>query len=229
MKTKRLPYLSFICLIFLCFGCETESTVDVSQDRIYVAYGALWDEAQDLTIINVTFSLGNYNGTRLELAEGAAISFNGDAVPYTSLGYYELKLTGFVQTGTFEYIDLNGNVFQNDISIVPIAFAAGTPTVIDRSKSHEIRWDGQAVGTGQSSVVATVVPSNLGETKLFSQTAEGATSVMLTPDVLGQIANEQKGLLVLERIEAMDAMDATEAGGLVTARYRPNALDIDID
>ncbi|QCW98827.1 hypothetical protein FGM00_01335 [Aggregatimonas sangjinii] len=229
MRKLNTNIIAIVIVFATLVGCETESSSDVSQNRIYTAYGVLYDQAQELTIVNATFSLGNYNGTRLALADGASVSFNGSEIPFLDgLGYYELKLPGFVQEGMFSYTDTNGVVYRNDINISPINFNAETPVIIDRTKSFEIKWEGAAVGLGESSVVATVVPQNLGETKIFTQNAQGAETVILTPDVLGQIENAQNGLLVLERFEVTTPDDATDAGGLLTARYRPNALEIEI-
>ncbi len=230
MKNYVQKTLQILFLCFLITGCESESSADVSQDRIYAAYGALYDEFQDLTIINVTFSLGNYNGTRLELAEGATLLFNDREVPFlTGLGYYELKLPGFVQEGTFVYTDLDGQLFTNNLRIRTIDFTEGTPTTIDRAQSYEITWEGEPVGNGDSSVVASIIPNNLGESKFFPQTDDGATSVLLTPNFLGTIADAQGGSMVLERFDVSIAASASSAGGLVTARYRPKSITITIE
>ncbi len=230
MKTIISKTLQWCFVFLLVSSCESESSADVNQDRIFAAYGALYDEFQDLTIVNVTFSLGNYNGTRLELADGASISFNDREVPFlTGLGYYELKLPGFVQEGTFIYTDLDNQIFTNSLSIRTIDFAQETPTTINRAESYEISWDGEPVGSGDSSVVASIIPNNLGESKFFPQNNDGATAVLLTPNFLGTIADAQGGAMLLERFDISEANSTSSAGGLVTARYRPKSIAITIE
>ncbi len=229
MKTN---FFNKVLLVFLIFGiasCESEDSENVNQDRIYGAYELFYDQTENTTYAKTTFTFGNLTGTRLELSEGASIFFNETAVPFNTIGgFYELKLAGLVNSGTFTYTDLNGEIFTNSITLRSIAFPENVPTTLDRSQSYDIIWEGGDVAGGLSSVVATVVPNNLQQTKIFAQGNEGATSVVLTSGVLQEI-EPQAGTLVLERFDIAEAEDVTSAGGLITGRYRPTVLSVVIE
>ncbi len=229
MKSNSLIILASIFMTFFLFGCETENSEDVNQDRIFVAYELFYDQPEDVTYAKVVFTLGNLTGTRLELSEGASITFDGTTIPFENVrGVYELKLSGLVNNGSFVYNDLDGEKFTNSITLRSVDFPSDVPTTINRSQSYEITWTGEPVGEGSSSVVATVVPNNLAQTKIFTQANSGATSVVLTPNILSDI-EPQGGTLVLERFDIGDANQTTGAGGIITGRYRPDTADITIE
>ncbi|MBP2834051.1 hypothetical protein J8281_17780 [Aquimarina sp. U1-2] len=228
----KLNFVSYLVLFFLmlgAIGCESEDSENVDQDRIYAAYELFYDETENVTYAKTTFSFGNLTGTRLELSEGASIIFNDTAIPFNNVGgFYELKLAGLVNSGTFLYTDLDGEVFSNLITLRAVNFPENIPTILDRSQSYELIWQGASVAEGASSVVATVVPNNIQQTKVFTQSNEDATSVVLGSGVLQDI-DPQPGTLILERFDITEATETTSAGGLITGRYRPTVLSINIE
>ncbi|NJN25780.1 MAG: hypothetical protein HC819_07350 [Cyclobacteriaceae bacterium] len=211
------------------FSCETESSGDVAQDRIFTNYELIYLQDEDKTQAKAIFTFGTATGTRLQLAEGAIVTFNDQPIPYNSLlGMYELELSGLTNSGTFKYVDLENKTFTNTVQLRAIGFAATVPSKIDRSKSTEITWTGEPVGAGVSSVVATVVPNNLGQTKLFIEADEGAKTVILNPVELLKI-DPQPAKLFIERKDVPIIQQASSAGGLLTASYRAASVSVTLE
>ena len=218
-----------VMAMFLFTACESESSEDVNQDRIFTTYEILYLQDQDKTVARALFTFGNAAGTRLELSQGASVMFNNQTIPFKDLlGHYELELSGLVNSGTFDYTDLNGNDFTNSFSIDPIEFNQSAPDTINRSSSYSIDWIGNPVGSGASSVVVTVVPNNIGQSKLFIEADEGATSVILEPTILMDI-DPQPGKLFIERKDVTDVIDGTSAGGVQKGNFRAMSKSITIE
>ncbi|WP_417444114.1 hypothetical protein [Joostella sp.] len=222
--------LFIICtlLMSLFSSCETENSEDVTQDRIYTSYEILYIQDEDKTIAKALFTFGNGEGTRLQLSEGASITFNNTKIPFNSLlGNYELEMSGLVDSGSFTYKDLEGNTFSNSFTINPISFTKSVPMTIDRSKSYDINWGGSPVGSNDSSVVVTVVPNNLGQSKVFIEADENAETVVLNPTILGEI-DPQPGRLYIERKDVLREMESTSAGGVFYGNYRAKSVEVTI-
>ncbi|QLE00288.1 hypothetical protein HX109_01415 [Galbibacter sp. BG1] len=225
---KKLILLCAVALSFFT-SCETENSEDVTQNRIFTSYEILYLQDEDKTVAKATFTFGNASGTRLELSEGASVTFNDKKIPFNSLlGNYELEMSGLVESGTFTYTDIEGNTFTNEFAIKPIAFVENVPTTIERSKSYDIDWIGDPVGSGESSVVVTVVPNNLGQTKIFIEADENAETVVLNPTVLSEI-DPQPGRLYIERKDVSTEMESTSAGGVFYGNYRATSVPITIE
>ncbi|MEM8860384.1 MAG: hypothetical protein AAGD96_18815, partial [Chloroflexota bacterium] len=127
-----------------------------------------------VTFARTTFFFGNVTGTKLELSDGASITFNGQPLTFDrTLAYYERQLSGFVSSGTFVYNDLDENTFTNSVAITTTDFADDQNTVVDKSASYEIVWDGSILSEGES-VTVSIVPNAVAETELFIQNNTGA-------------------------------------------------------
>ena len=222
--------LSLITLLVVSlFGCEVEDASTVNQDRIYTGYELLYIADEDKTIAKAIFRFGNAAGTQLQLSEDATITFNDQAIPFNSfLGNYELELSGSVSSGTFVYEDVDGDTFTNTVSINPIALTSKAPALIDRTRSYDIDWTGEPVGSGESAVVVTIVPNNLGQTKIFIEGDEGATSVVLTPNILKEI-DAQPAILIIERRDVLTGIDTPSAGGVFNGNYRAASLKVTLE
>ena len=233
IKATKLITMKNLLLITLLvvplLSCEVEDASTVNQDRIYTGYELSYIADEDKTIAKAIFRFGNAAGTQLQLSEDATITFNDQAIPFNNfLGNYELELSGLVSSGTFAYEDVDGNTFTNTFSINPIALTSEAPALIDRTQSYDIDWTGEPVGSGESAVVVTVIPNNLGQTKIFIEGDEGATSVVLTPNILKEI-DPQPAALVIERRDVLTDIEAPSAGGFFNGNYRAASLEVTLE
>ncbi|MEO1053115.1 MAG: hypothetical protein AAFX87_20945 [Bacteroidota bacterium] len=230
MKSKLGSFFSVLLAgtLFLFTSCESEESENVNQDRIYALYELFYDANRDVTFARTTFFFGNVTGTKLELSDGASITFDGQALAFNNtLAFYEREIAGFVDSGSFSYTDLDGNTFNNPASINTVDFPDGQNTVVNKSQSYTIEWDGTALSNGES-VTVSIVPNAVAESELFIQASTGATSIILTQNRLEDIQSVV-GELVMDRFTSSEPAEATSAGGEVLGHYRASNLSVTIE
>ncbi len=226
-KTFKLSIAAF--LLIALSACQKEDSANVNQDRIFAAYELFFNENENTTTATAIFTFGNRTGTRLTLSEGSTVTFDGEQMAYDQItGAYLSETAGYKASGTFVFEDLDTGIFTNSVNLTPIAFSEEVPLTLDRSQSHEIGWVGDVVTSDRSFVSATVVPNNLEQTKVFIQNDAGADTVILTSDKLSEI-DPQPAELFLERTTESVPAEASSAGGVVIARYRPMARNIQVE
>lgn len=171
-----------------------------------------------MTYARTTFRFSNAAGTKLELAEGAEIRFDGDLMPWQNgLAFYEEELAGLVENGTFEYTDLDGNTFINSITIPSVAFPGGIES-IPRDQAFELFWIGTALDPKEN--VSVWVNGALEEdSSLFFEDDDGSESIILTADKLQELP-EGDADWVMDRTYSPGISQGTSRGGLLTGRMR---------
>lgn len=221
---KKTSLFASLLLTLFIFSCNSESSDDVNQDRIFTVYELFYNANEDKTYARATFHFGNELGTRLELADPSMVSFNGDELTFNRvLAYYEREYAGFVSTGTFEWIDTEENAFQNTIEVHTIDYASTIDT-IDRSGSYELAWSGDALQLNEL-VVVGINGENEGDARLFSTNDIGSTSIILAKNILEQVG-QGPGTVYMDRSYTPELLDATGAGGRITGRYRPENQEV---
>lgn len=217
MKIQSL-IIALLCTVTL-FNCNRESSDAVNQDRIYTVYELFYNANEDKTFARATFHFSNELGTRLELADPSQVTFNGDILTFNRLlAYYEREYAGFIDNGTFEWIDTEENKFINTIQVNSIDYAATIDT-IDRSSSYELSWSGDPLVENEL-VTLTINGENEGDARLFTTNDIGANSIILAQNILQQVG-QGPGTTFLDRSYIPTLLDATGAGGRITGRFRP--------
>ncbi|MEL7530493.1 MAG: hypothetical protein AAFN10_04255 [Bacteroidota bacterium] len=223
---KRLSFLSLSLVIWLglfMFSCESEPSIDVNQDKIWVEYELIYDATEDKTTAFALFRFGNSLGTQLELSDPASVTFEGETLLFNPiLARHELELDGLVNQGSFVYTDTEANVFTNQTPIMGSAdFPTNLPSLtLSKSADYELVWEGSAVGENQG-VSVLVGP------KLFVEDELNATSITLYANRL-QDLDKPSYLTYLERWEELDPLETTSAGGVIRARYRAERTTAEI-
>ncbi|MEM7038725.1 MAG: hypothetical protein AAF570_17190 [Bacteroidota bacterium] len=214
-----IPLLAFVAAMLLSTGCNREDSDSVDQDKIHVTYELFYNQNEDKTYARATFQFSNALGTKLELVNNAEVSFEGDVLAFKQgLAYYEKEYAGFVNTGTFTYMDLDGNTFQNTVTINEIAYPAGLDSLA-RDAAYELIWQGDALAADED-VIVTINGVLEGDVQSFSTNADGATSIILDRDKLEQLG-EGEGTVWMDRRNMPEIQQGTSAGGILLGRYRP--------
>jgi len=199
-------------------SCNSETSDNVNQDRIYTIYELFYNANQDKTYARATFRFSNEVGTLLELSDPSMVSFNGDELTFNSvLAYYEREYAGFVESGTFEWTDTEENVYQNTVEVHTIDYS-GTIDTIDRSSSYELAWEGDPLAEDEL-VTVTINGENEGDARVFTTNDIGSSSIILSKNLLGQVG-QGPGTIFMDRSYSPELLDATGAGGRRTGRYR---------
>lgn len=215
---KRLSFLSLSLIVLtglFMFSCESEPSIDVNQDKIWVEYELIYDASSDKTIAFALFRFGNSLGTQLELSDPASVTFEGENLLFNPiLARHEIKLDGLVSQGSFVYTDTDANVFTNATPSIESADFPATPANLPLSKSadYDIVWDGISLGANQG-VSVLVGP------KLFIEEDLNATSITIFATRL-QDLDKPSYFTNLERWEELEPLETTSAAGVIRAKYR---------
>ncbi|MFT4679733.1 MAG: hypothetical protein ACI9RU_000739 [Litorivivens sp.] len=225
MRNFHSTVLALVCITLLALtSCNREDSDTVNQDTIWTSYDLRYDANEDKSYAKAVFRFSNASGTRLELSDGANITFNDETVPFqTGFAFYELDMAGLIDEGTFTYNDLEGNTFSNSINIPAISFQS-TLDSIARNEAFELFWDGAALEADE--LVSLSVEGGLkNDTQVFIENDEGAESLILATDNLMELS-EGNAHFSMERIFAPYIQQATSAGGALYGRHR--ALDTEV-
>lgn len=217
MKPINLIFIALAALPLLT-GCLREDSENVNQDRIWAHYEMFYNENEDVTYIRSTFRFGHALGTRLELTEPSGVRFNGSNITWRPLlGYYERSFPGFIDSGTFQFEDMNGNYFNNECEIRTIDQPENLAT-LSLSQASAYAWVGNPVASREA-VTLILTGGNNGGSETFTTAAIGATELVLATNKLGNLAPGQ-GNAVLERAYTPMIQQGTSVGGLITGRFR---------
>lgn len=217
-KPLRNRLLLFAAFALVMMSCNREDSENVNQDTIWAHYELFYNANDDVTYARATFRFSNATGTKLELSDGAAVKFNGEQIPWQNgLAFYEEDLAGLIDNGTFEYTDLDGNVFTNSITVPSVAFPAGLDS-IPRDQAFELFWIGDELAADES--VAVWINGDLeGDSHLFFEDDDGSESIILTADEMQDLP-EGDADWVMDRTYSPDLSQGTSRGGLLTGRMR---------
>lgn len=222
---KKFIHAFVVATLMLAFGCGTENSADVNQDRIYTAYELYYNQNEDVTYAWARFRFGNALGTLLELTAPSTVSFDSQPMAWRPLlAYYELKLPGKVLNGTFHFEDTEGNTFENTVEIHEIAYN-DTTTTIDKSAAYAYFWDGAALAADEN-VTFSVNGNAEGDARIFLANAVGDESVIFTVNKMEALPAGQAADCWLDRRYEPAIVESPAAGGNLIGRYRPTNIEI---
>ena len=223
MRSAPLALLLAASLV----ACDpAEPSSDVNQDRIYARYELIYDGTNDRTEPRASFRFGNATGTQLRLDMGAEVRFDGEPLDLQTplnITFYNTALDGLVSSGTFTYVDGDGDAFRNEVRLRPIALPSALPE-IDNDRSYTVAWDGAPVGDGDEVQLVLYRVSVDSRLAAASAVERGATSVTVPAS---QLRDVQPGeiTVLLRRFTRADAEEAPSAGGETVGEYNaPQAL-----
>jgi len=219
---KKLALLIIVGLLSITLffnGCIREDSNLVNQDAIWTSYTLLYNANEDKTYAQAIFKFSNATGAHLHLSDSAKVTFNGELLSFKPvLAYYEKEYAGLIETGTFEYTDLDGNVFVNTASpIIATAFPTNVDT-ISRDAAFELVWQGNPLSEGESMWVSTDGDFE-DDARLFIQDDVNSSSIVLGKDRLEALP-EGAADFFMTRLHTTTAMDGTSHGGIMYSKYR---------
>lgn len=213
-------------------GCMAEQSADVNQQRIWTSYELEYDANSDVTTAKATFRFGNSLGTPLELTSPSEVRFNGErlarvAQPGTGMVSYERSYAGLVSSGTFRFVDVEGEAYSNTTSARPVEFPASLGPV-DNDASYAFDWVGSALAPNEQ-VQVTLWRLSGGSASLavFPQQQDGARGVIMDAQ---QLRNVAPGTVTLrmERTWTTTPVRTPDAGGRLQVKWvaRERAVEI---
>lgn len=219
--------LAFLSVIIIA-GCNKEVTDKVDQDKIFSQYLLRYDESTDVTSATATFRFNNASGTRLQLSEPSTIQVDNNGMDWNSEeGNYEADFSGFKTSAQFDWVDLDGNSFSNEVSIVDVAFP---DSISDLSYSDSISyftWQGTAPLDSFELIRLTIDGPGDTDRRSFLANELGATEIIIDSVSLSQIDTGQV-TLILEKQFSPELQESNSAGGTGIGSYIPVSRNTDL-
>ncbi len=229
MNKSILKFFSIIASVLILIACQSESSEDVNQEKIWAEYELFYNSNTDITYAKAIFKFSNALGTNLKLADPSNVTFNGQILVYKeALAYYEKEFAGLVTSGTFVWEDLNGNTFTNAIDTIrPIGFEA-TFESVTRGSSNNFVWTGPSLLNAEAAILSI---TNVGvlNTQIFIQTGAGSSSMVLEANKLNNLAPGQPAIAILDRVRTTSAPQVTSAGGNLKVTFRAQNKNIQVN
>ncbi|MDD3740928.1 MAG: hypothetical protein PHH30_06770 [Bacteroidales bacterium] len=226
MKKSILIIIVAFASLYFFNSCESESSADVNQDRIYALYEIVYNETADLSYARATFFFGGVTGTRLELASPSVVTANSEAMGYKSvLAYYEKELAGYVQNCEFLWTDLDENSFVNTASITEIDLPETLDTII-KGQSYELTWVGTSLASGET-VWAYLDGNAENDEVLATQNTQNAVSILLSAVQTDKLSIGTNTIR-LTRKNTIDGQEVTSAGGSCSGTFETRVVNIEV-
>lgn len=222
---KKVAYLLLLLFSIQLLACQSESSDDVNQDRIYTVYDLSYGADKDETVASARFHFGSWTGTRLELSDESSILFNGKYLSFNkTLVRYSTSFQGEVLSGDFVFTDANGKTYTNSITINSIAVDP-TLTSISRSATTApvLIWQGPPLNSDES-VTLTLSDSSL--LQEYKVNTTGADRIVLDQGFNNFKTNEVE--VRLERFYFPPLQEMTEAEGSFSGYYEARKSKISL-
>lgn len=228
IKFMKSSIILLVLVLALSTACNKEPSDSVDQDKIFASYVLEYNGSQDITYARANFHFSNAAGTKLELVDPASVTIDGEIIPFKqALAYYEKDYVGLKNSGDFEYTDVDGNIFNNTVSMIDsLSFPSGIDT-LSRSQNFQLFWTGSPVQQGEV-ITVTIIGSGAGDGQIFTQAGVGATSIVLTQNKLQNLGLENAQFYI-RRSKNVAAQEVTSAGGNVIARYDAPSIKVYIE
>ncbi len=229
---KRAILINTLFAISMSFvlavsSCDVEDSADVNQDRIYTVYEVFYNSNSDVTWVIARFRFGGPTGTLLELNDPAAVTFNGENMPYNVafLGHFK-EFAGRVSGGEFRYTNVDEVTFTNAVPASgTVEFPDGLQS-ISKSSAFSLEWDGTALEENER--VGLFVGSwAWGQDAAFIQNNEGADNLVLSRTQLENLPDGQSTFF-MDRSTIIPVGQGTSEGGVMRSIYRAENINIEI-
>jgi len=229
MKVTNIKHSFYLIplLSLIFFSCESEPSSSVDQDFIYAEYRLVYEASMDKSFGRVDFHFSDAFGEKLELSDPATITLDGSALAWKPLfSYYERDFAGVKDSGEYEYVDLDGMVFVNQVRMAaPIDLPAALDS-IQKGSSYSLSWVGDPISLGET-VTVTVNGPNEGDARIFTTSDPGANAIILSADKINDLGIGL-GRIVIERRLDQAIDQGTSKGGAIWSRYVSSTKEIQI-
>jgi len=222
---RRTTTLGIAVMAVLFFtACKREESINIDQNRIYSEYTYEYDADNNRSTANAVFRLDNAGGRKVELSYPARVDFNGEGLAWRGgVGLYQLTRHGMLEGGSFNYHDLDNNVYSNTIPPLTVTEVPFGITSISRSGNFFLPWNGPALQPGET--IRVII--NAGTTRTFSTSMTGATHIILDQNRLWGLT-PGAGTIRIERESYGGLQSGNLSGGRMTTTYKSRRIFINI-
>jgi hypothetical protein len=218
-------FFGFLLILIFLLSCKEEESISVDQDRIYAKYWISATEGETTSAF-AKFNFGNSLGTPLKLSEGSDVYFNDQRLDFNdALNLYSIHDLG-VLSGTFRFVDLNGDSFINEISLNTISLDPNI-SVIDLDTTFVYSWVGLPLQEDETIELRLTAENS--ESTTVSTNEVNATSIIIDPSMLSKYQDLDELKIRLIRRYKPQLMERSGAGGNLSSRYESLSKELLID
>ena len=157
------------------------------------------------------------------LSDPSTVTVDGAELEWQSEnGYYRNEFSGLKATASFNWVDLDGNSYTNEIELRDVSFPNPVNNFLFSDSITSFMWAGLPLDSNES---VSLTIDGVGETdrRIFSIDTLGATTITFDSLALSQIDSGMVSL-VLDKRYSPELLEQTERGGLIIGRYQTDTV-----
>ncbi|MCJ8292724.1 MAG: hypothetical protein HRT58_22590 [Crocinitomicaceae bacterium] len=226
MKRKSTIAIALLSVLFFT-ACKKEASVNIDQNRIYSDYQVTYSQVSNQTVTQAVFRVDHNSGKKIELTYPARIGFNGENLAWRNLGgSYDATRSGNHLNGSFKYLDIDENSFENTGALInPIDLPFGMNN-ISKNGNFFLPWTGAALQSGETVKVVISGGSQSGS-KTFNATAIGSSYISLDQYKLNNLVTGTAKIQIL-REKTAALQQSNLSGGRITSTYKGRKITVNI-
>jgi len=239
----RITSLFLIFLSTLFISCESPvDSTEINQESIYSKLQLSYSAGSNTTEVRARFSLESDTGTGIILTNPSHILFNDNLLPQTSgttsssissttsLVYYSLVFDSLIESGTYQFTDLENNLYINNISLVDTLSFVIPNNTLNKDSNNTITWNGPSLQPNE--VISLIImgidsTSNYFMHKHFVNDTVGSNSIYLPSDELQALENFEH-FIWITRTKIEPIIESTSAGGELISSFKSKTLPISV-
>ncbi|MCH2224202.1 MAG: hypothetical protein MK066_05480 [Crocinitomicaceae bacterium] len=208
--------LSFLFVAVALISCKKNSA-KIDQREIYQKYTVSYDSNTNQTTFVANFNELKESGKSLVLSDNSSITVNGNNMTRTGSNY-KLTSSGFITTGTFVFIDNDGNTFTNTAS--PAEYIANEyEDWINNNYTNYWTWQGGAIAPNEIINLRFVNTLDASQTISYFENTVGQTSLTMTAYSMNGFP-ENEARAEIDREKQIATGDFNIVGGKIISQYK---------
>lgn len=226
MKRRSTIATALLSVLFFT-ACKKEASVNIDQNRIYSDYEVTYSQMTNRTVSQAIFRVDSKSGKKIELTYPSRVGFNGENLAWRNLGgVYESQRSGNHLNGSFTYLDIDQNSFENTGYVInPIDLPFGMNN-ISKNGNFFLPWTGAALQSGETVKVVISGGSQSGS-KTFNATLIGSSYISLDQYKLSNLVTGTAKIQI-QREKTIALQQSSLAGGRITSTYEGRKITINI-
>lgn len=226
MKRRSTIGIALLSILFFT-ACKKEASINIDQNRIYSDYDVVYDQTSNQTTAQAIFRVDSKSGKKIELTYPARVGFNDENMDWRKLGgYYVSKRSGDFLNGSFTYIDVDENSFENlgvGINSIDLPFGLNN---ISKNGNFFLPWTGAALQSGETIKVKISGGSQSG-TKTFNASLIGSSYISLDQYKLNDLVTGTAQIQI-QREKITGLQQSNLSGGRITSTYKGRKITVNI-
>lgn len=218
----------YILIMMFCSGChfgKYEKSNAIEQRIIFPQYSVVYNNETQSTLVTAVFSVNNPAGASLCLNEKSGVSCNGESLrgkfdnDLNQYAYTRQFDGQWIENWVFEYVNNEGQKFENPISVGKLDLGIETLNISKSSGITALHFNGSPVSDEET------IELMIGD-EVIGLMANG-NQIVFSGDLFEDVAEGvYDGIFV--RTSLTSNIKAMDRGGSISAQYKTKTIKISI-